>query len=56
MSGGVKFGLSVVVLAVIWLGVLPWLSKRPAIEAHIERMKSEGIDPSAMFYTEVEEK
>ncbi len=56
MSGGVKFGLSVTLVAVIWLCVLPWLSRRPAIKEHIERMKNAGIDPSAMFYTEVEEK
>ncbi|HWC91180.1 MAG TPA: hypothetical protein VG433_16040 [Pirellulales bacterium] len=40
-------------LAAIWLGVLPYIGRRPPIRAYIERNDSQGIDPSAKFYTEL---
>jgi len=46
-------GLSVA-LAATWLVVLPWLGRQPAVRAHIERNESQGIDPTAKFYTETE--
>ena len=42
------------VIAGLWLGVWPALSRRPAIRAAIERNRALGIDPSAKFYTEQE--
>jgi hypothetical protein len=42
------------VIAALWLGVWPALSRRPAIRAAIERNRALGIDPSAKFYTEQE--
>jgi hypothetical protein len=41
-------------LAVVWCGVLPWLGRSPAIQAHIRRNTAQGVDPSAKFYTELE--
>lgn len=41
-------------LIVIWLVVLPWIGRLPAVSDHIERMKSNRIHPDAMFYTELE--
>ena len=41
-------------IAVVWLVVLPWLARQPAIDARIRRLDAQGIDPSAMYYTELE--
>ena len=45
---------SVFVIAVIWLVVLPWWSRQPAMAQRLEWLDERGIDPSAMFYTELE--
>ncbi|WP_168566221.1 hypothetical protein [Crateriforma spongiae] len=47
-------GLAVTVLATIWLVVLPAVAKRPAVRQRVRWLKSEGIDPSAMYYTELD--
>lgn len=36
-----------------WGGVLPWLGDRDWVRARIDRQNRAGIDPSAMFYTEL---
>jgi hypothetical protein len=41
-------------MAAIWLIVLPWVAARPAIQQRIRFFEQQRIDPSAMFYTEVE--
>ncbi len=37
-----------------WLIVLPWMARQPARAARIEALKRAGIDPSAMYYSELE--
>jgi hypothetical protein len=39
--------------ACCWLVLFPWLAELPAIQSHIHRNQRLGIDPTAMFYTEV---
>ncbi|WP_459555176.1 hypothetical protein [Lacunimicrobium album] len=51
-----KFTLACAIIAAIWLGALPWLADRPAMRSHIDSMQQQGIDPSAMYYTEVYER
>lgn len=41
-------------ISLVWLAALPALSRRPAIEARLNELSAEGIDPSAMFYSELE--
>lgn len=53
-SGQWKLLVAVSVLAVVWLGILPWYSRQPAMEAHLQWLDERGIDPSAMYYTELE--
>lgn len=53
-SQWLRLGIAVGVMALIWLVVLPRLGETPPIKRHIETMKAAGIDPSAMFYTELE--
>lgn len=42
------------VLSVIWLGLLPRLASFPPLRQEIEAFEEQGIDPSAMFYTELD--
>ena len=56
--GGLRAWLGLIgcwsVIAAIWLVLLPWWARRPAIQARIHQLDQQGIDPSAMFYTELE--
>ncbi len=47
------FIASLALVAVFWGGVLPWVGRLPAVRARIQRQEQAGIDPSAMFYTEL---
>lgn len=39
---------------IVWLAVLPSLGRHKAIRAAIDRCQKEGINPSALYYTEHE--
>ena len=54
LTGRLGLGMIVCLLAVIWLQVLPWVAAQPKMAAHLEQLDKQGIDPSAMFYTELE--
>ncbi|MGF1579259.1 MAG: hypothetical protein ACFCD0_07830 [Gemmataceae bacterium] len=41
-------------LAILWLVVLPHLGSHPSYSQRMERLERQGIDPSALFYTELE--
>lgn len=52
--GGVwAFVASLILVGVFWGGVLPWIGRFPGVRARIQRHEKSGIDPSAMFYTEL---
>ena len=58
-TGSQPFGLFRVVawivpLAAFWLLALPWLSSRPSVAAYIQWLDDCGVDPSAMYYTDLE--
>ncbi len=40
-------------IAAVWLLLLPSIAERPAMRVHLDRLEADGIDPSAMFYTEL---
>ncbi|MCL4207938.1 MAG: hypothetical protein KJ000_36085 [Pirellulaceae bacterium] len=42
------------VAAAVWLVILPWVTARPHMQRRIDFLEQRRIDPSAMFYTEVE--
>jgi len=44
---------SLVVMAAIWLGGLPYVGRQPSIRRYIDQNEALGIDPSAKFYTEL---
>ena len=43
----------VVLIAVTWLVVLPWLSDRGSTKVYLQRLRQRNIDPAAMYYTEL---
>ncbi len=53
-AGVLRLGLSMLLMAVIWLQVLPWIAAQPKMAAHLRRLENQGIDPGAMFYTELD--
>ena len=53
-AGVLRLGLSMLLIAVFWLQVLPWIAAQPKMAAHLRRLENQGIDPCAMFYTELD--
>ena len=41
-------------LAFVWLVVLPAIGRLPAVRETNQWLDAQGIDPSAMYYTELE--
>jgi len=53
-TGQLRLLLVTGVLSAVWLIVLPWWARRPAVDDHLRFLEERGIDPSAMFYTELD--
>ncbi|TWU58478.1 hypothetical protein Poly51_12560 [Rubripirellula tenax] len=45
---------SLAAIAILWLAVLPWIAERPVVNDRIEWLAHKGIDPAAMYYTELD--
>jgi hypothetical protein len=41
-------------IAVIWTVVLPRLARHPVVEARINHLQRNGVEPAALFYTDLE--
>lgn len=41
-------------VATVWLVALPWFARQPAERAQWQALQRDRIDPSAMYYTELE--
>ncbi len=41
-------------LGLVWLVWLPSHAQRPPVRRHLQWLDERGIDPSAMYYTELE--
>lgn len=41
-------------LAAVWLLVLPWAARQPGMRDAIRRNEALGIDPAATYYTELD--
>lgn len=41
-------------VALTWCVVLPWIAARPLVRERLEWLDARGIDPSAMYYTELD--
>ena len=38
----------------VWIVVLPWVARQPAMSRHLSELERQGIDGGATFYTELE--
>jgi hypothetical protein len=46
--------LAIGACGLFWLGVLPWIAAQPRMKSHLQWLDDRGVDPSAMYYTELE--
>jgi hypothetical protein len=53
-SGARRLLSSIIAVAAVWLVVLPWLAGTRPVAARLQWLDEQGIDPSAMYYTELE--
>jgi hypothetical protein len=53
-SGWLLLAVGASLILAIWLIVLPRLAADPAVQRRIQFLQQRQIDPSAMFYTELE--
>ncbi|MEO9595552.1 hypothetical protein [Rhodopirellula bahusiensis] len=44
----------IALLSVTWLVFLPTYARQPKMQQHLKWLDDQGIDPSAMYYTELE--
>jgi hypothetical protein len=49
-----RLAVGVAAVAAIWGGLLPALLRSPAVARHVTRMEERGVNPAAMYYTELE--
>lgn len=49
-----RFGLALTMIGLTWCVILPAIASQPMVGEHIAHQKRLGIDPSALFYTELE--
>jgi hypothetical protein len=54
LRAAARLGACSAALVFLWLAVLPRLAAQPSVQQHIEFLQHRQIDPSAMFYTELE--
>ena len=52
--GWAVLAISVGLLIGVWLVVLPGVARQPRVAERIRRLNDRGIDPSAIFYSELD--
>jgi len=53
-TGALKLATALVFASCFWCIVLPWYASQPTMKEHLQFLDDRGIDPSAMFYTELD--
>ena len=53
-KGWSSLGLAVSIVLVVWTLVLPWIGSRPSIRSRIDDLNRQGIDPAALYYTDLD--
>lgn len=54
MAGWIKLCVLGFLILMVWGFVLPGMNRVPGIASRIIDLQSKGIDPSAMYYTDLE--
>ncbi len=52
--GWLPLGLAGLTLLGIWMILLPWIASQPSVRARIDFLDRQGIDPAALYYTDLE--
>lgn len=50
----IRFAGATLMVAIVWLVLLPRVARIERVQERIRRNRAAGIDPSAMFYTDLE--
>ena len=53
-NGVAKLFCAMSIIAITWCYLLPMATKQPVVRQRIEFLDEKGIDPTAMFYTDLE--
>ena len=53
-TGAWKLVISITAIACVWCIVLPWYASQSSMKEYLQFLDDKGIDPSAMFYTELD--
>ncbi len=52
--GAARLGLAAAALATVWLVLLPWVGTLAPVREFVRGNEAAGINPSAVYYTEIE--
>ena len=53
-KGWLQLAITTGLVLIVWGSVLPWLSRRPFLRHRIDFLDERGIDPAALYYTDLE--
>ncbi len=53
-KGWLSLCLGVSAILIVWTLVLPWVGSRGPVRMQIENLDRHGIDPAALYYTDLE--
>ncbi len=54
VKGWLSLCLGSVAILIVWMLVLPWIGSRQSIKSQIDSLDRQGVDPTALFYTDLE--
>jgi len=49
-----RLAVAAALTALVWCGLLPWVLELGPVARHVALMEARRVDPSAMYYTELE--
>lgn len=49
-----RFAAAIAVVSVVWLLILPWIGSHESMRARVNELDQQGIDPAALFYTDLD--
>ncbi len=53
-KGWLSLYLSASAILIVWTLVLPWIGSWPSVQTQIDHLDRRGIDPAALYYTDLE--
>jgi hypothetical protein len=53
-KGWLSLCLGALAILIVWMLVLPWIGSRTSVQRQIDSLDRQGVDPAALFYTDLE--